>query len=163
MTQPHRIWSLAQEIVDKAGAEGLMIAAAESCTGGMVAAAITDVPGASAVFDRSLITYSNDAKMELLGVRAETIARWGAVSQQVAGEMVEGALARSKADVAIAITGIAGPSGGSDRKPVGLVWFAVATRVGLARTERRIFAYGDRNFVRLKATETALMLALRAI
>ena len=163
MTQPHRIWSLAQEIVDKAGAEGLMIAAAESCTGGMVAAAITDVPGASAVFDRSVITYSNDAKIELLGVREATISRWGAVSQQVAREMAKGALRRSRADVAIAVTGIAGPSGGTDRKPVGLVWFAVATHTGLVRTERRVFGFGDRNFVRLKATETALMLTLRAI
>lgn len=84
MTQPHRIWSLAQRIVDKAGAEGLLIATAESCTGGMVAAAITDVPGSSAVLDRGFVTYSNDAKMEMLGVAAAVIARFGAVSQQTA-------------------------------------------------------------------------------
>lgn len=163
MTQPHRIWSLAQEIVDKAGAEGLILAAAESCTGGMVAAAITDVPGASAVFDRGFVTYSNEAKKDLLGVRPETIARSGAVSQSVAREMARGALANSMADISIATTGIAGPGGGSDRKPVGLVWFALATRGGLVRTERRVFGSGDRNFVRLRGTETALMLTLRAI
>lgn len=163
MTQPHRIWSLAQQIVDKAGAEGLLIATAESCTGGMVASAITDVPGSSAVFDRGFVTYSNEAKSELLGVRAETIARHGAVSQQVAREMAKGALANSRADIAVATTGIAGPTGGSDRKPVGLVWFALAIRNGVVRTERRVFASGDRNFVRVRATETALMLTLRAM
>lgn len=163
MTQPHRIWSLAQQIIDKAGAEGLMLAAAESCTGGMVAAALTDVPGASAVFDRGFVTYSNEAKSELIDVKPLTISRFGAVSQYVAREMAMGALANSNADIAVATTGIAGPSGGSDRKPVGLVWFAVATHAGLVRTERRVFGFGDRNFVRLKATETALMLTLRAM
>lgn len=163
MTQPHRIWSLAQRIVDKAGAEGLMIAAAESCTGGMISAAITDVPGSSAVFDRGFVTYSNEAKAELLGVRTATIARHGAVSQWVAREMAKGAITNSRADIAVATTGIAGPSGGSDRKPVGLVWFALATRNGAVRAERRVFVSGDRNFVRERATETALMLALRAM
>ncbi len=163
MTQPHRIWSLAQQIVDKAGAEGLLLAAAESCTGGMVAAAITDVPGASAIFDRSFVTYSNEAKAEMLGVRMETIARFGAVSQAVVREMAAGALNRSRADIVVAITGIAGPGGGSDRKPVGLVWFGLATRAGIMRAERRVFSSGDRNFVRIRATETALMLALRAM
>ena len=163
MTQPHRIWSLAQRIVDKAGAEGLVIAAAESCTGGMISAAITDVPGSSAVFDRGFVTYSNEAKAELLGVRTATIARHGAVSQWVAREMAKGAITNSRADIAVATTGIAGPSGGNGRKPVGLVWFALATRSGAVRAERRVFASGDRNFVRARATETALMLALRAM
>lgn len=163
MTQPHRIWALAQRIVDKAGADGMMLATAESCTGGMVAAAITDVPGASAVLDRGFITYSNEAKIELLGVRTATIARHGAVSQWVAREMALGALAASNADVAVATTGIAGPAGGTDRKPVGLVWFALAVRGGAISAERRVFGSGDRNFVRMRATETALMLALRAI
>lgn len=163
MTQPHRIWALAQQIVDKAGAEGLLLAAAESCTGGMVAAAITDVPGSSAVLDRGFVTYSNEAKSEMLGVRPETIARFGAVSQQVAREMANGALARSRADIAVAVTGIAGPTGGTEKKPVGLVWFALATRGGVIRAERRVFASGDRSFVRMRATETALTLALRAM
>jgi nicotinamide-nucleotide amidase len=163
MTQTHVIWELAQRIVDKAGAEGLMITAAESCTGGLVAAAITDVPGASAVFERGLVTYSNEAKIDLLGAPAALIARHGAVSQPVAKAMAQGALARSRADVAVAVTGIAGPSGGSDAKPVGLVWFALATSAGLVRAERRVFSYGDRNFVRLRATETALRLLLKGV
>lgn len=163
MTQPHRLWSLAQQIVDKAGAEGLMLATAESCTGGMIAAAITDVPGSSAVFDRGFVTYSNEAKAEMLGVSPEKIGRHGAVSQQVALEMARGAILNSRADIAVATTGIAGPTGGSDTKPVGLVWFALVTRGGIVRAERRVFASGDRSFVRMRATETALMLALLAI
>lgn len=163
MTQPHRIWALAQQIVDKAGAEGLMLATAESCTGGMIAAAITDVPGSSAVLDRGFITYSNEAKSEMLGVPLETIARYGAVSRLVARAMAEGALARSRADIAVSVTGIAGPSGGTAQKPVGLVWFGLAVQGGQTRTERRVFASGDRTFVRMRATELALTLALRAM
>jgi nicotinamide-nucleotide amidase len=163
MTQTHIIWDLVQRIVDKAGAEGLMIAAAESCTGGLVAAAITDVPGASAVFERGFVTYSNEAKIDLLGVPDALIKSSGAVSQPVANAMAQGALARSRADVAVAVTGIAGPSGGSDVKPVGLVWFALATSAGLVRAERRVFSSGDRNFVRLRATETALRLLLKGV
>lgn len=163
MTQPHRLWDLAQRIVDKAGAEGVMIAAAESCTGGMVAAAITDVPGASAVLDRGFVTYSNEAKTEMLGVAAALIARRGAVSGPVAGAMAAGALTHSRADIAISVTGVAGPSGGSATKPVGLVWFGLALRGKPARTERRVFADADRNLVRLRASETALGLLLAGI
>lgn len=163
MTQPHRIWSLAQQIVDRAGAEGLVLATAESCTGGMIAAAITDVPGSSAVLDRGFVTYSNDAKSEMLGVAPATIARYGAVSRMVARAMAEGALNRSGADIAVSVTGIAGPSGGTAQKPVGLVWFALAARGAPTRTERRVFASGDRTFVRMRATEMALTMALRAI
>lgn len=163
MTQPHRIWTLAQQIVDKAGAEGLMIATAESCTGGMVGAAITDIPGSSAVLDRGFITYTNEAKVDLLGVSAGLIERRGAVSQATARAMAEGALTHSRADIAIAVTGIAGPSGGTVIKPVGLVWFALATKGLRTRTERRVFTDGDRSFVRMRACETALMLILRAI
>jgi nicotinamide-nucleotide amidase len=162
MTQTHRIWSLAQQIVDKAGADGILIAAAESCTGGMVSGAITDVPGASAILDRGFVTYSNEAKTEMLGVCPSLITQKGAVSQAVAKSMASGCIRHSDADIAVAITGIAGPSGGSDKKPVGLVWFGLATRKGIIRTERRIFASGDRNFVRMKATETALSLILSA-
>ena len=163
MTQPHRIWTLAQQIVDKAGAEGLVLATAESCTGGMIAAAITDVPGSSAVLDRGFVTYSNDAKSKMLGVPPATIARYGAVSRPVARAMAEGALNRSGADIAVSVTGIAGPSGGTAQKPVGLVWFALAARGAPTRTERRVFASGDRTFVRMRATEMALMMALRAM
>ena len=163
MTQPHRVWDLAQRIVDKAGAEGVMIAAAESCTGGMVAAAITDVPGASAVLDRGFVTYSNEAKIEMLGVPLALIVRYGAVSGPVARAMAKGALDHSRADIAVAITGVAGPSGGSARKPVGLVWFGLAVKVGTARVERRVFTDADRNLVRLRATETALALVLHGL
>lgn len=163
MTQPHRIPDLAQRIVDKAGADGVMIAAAESCTGGMVAAAITEIPGASAVLDRGFVTYSNEAKAEMLGVPLALIARHGAVSGPVARAMAKGALAHSRADIAVSITGVAGPTGGSAQKPVGLVWFGLALKGGAARIERRIFPDSDRNLVRLRATETALALLLNGL
>lgn len=165
MTQSHQIWRLAQGVVDKAGAEGLTVATAESCTGGLVSAAITDVPGSSAVLDRGFVTYSNDAKVEMLGVAPDLIVRAGAVSGGVARAMAAGALRASKADVAVSITGIAGPGGGNAEKPVGLVWFGLAERNGrdgrdgresLLRTERRVFASGSRDFVRQRAAATAL-------
>jgi nicotinamide-nucleotide amidase len=163
VTQTHRIWSLAQAIIDKAGAEGMMVASAESCTGGMITAALTDVPGASAVVERGFVTYTNEAKTEMLGVPAEVIAKRGAVSGAVARAMAKGALLNSRADVAVSVTGIAGPSGGTARKPVGLVWFGLADRNGVIRAERRVFADGSRDFVRTKATETALHLMLTAL
>ena len=139
-----------------------MIATAESCTGGMIAAAITDVPGSSAVLDRGFVTYSNEAKTEMIGVSPSIIAARGAVSAGVARAMAHGALTRSNADIAVAVTGIAGPTGGSDTKPVGLVWFGLATTESV-RVERRVFAHGSRDFVRAKATETALHLILTGI
>ncbi|MFN3960087.1 MAG: CinA family protein [Parvularculaceae bacterium] len=163
MTQPHRLWDLAQRIIDKAGAEGVMLAAAESCTGGLVAAAITDVPGASAVLDRGFVVYSNEAKTEMLGVPPAIIARHGAVSGPVARAMASGALKNSRADIAVSVTGVAGPSGGSAKKPVGLVWFGLAVRSGPVRIERRVFADLDRNLVRLRAAETALGLVLNGL
>ncbi|MEQ8177465.1 MAG: CinA family protein [Amphiplicatus sp.] len=156
MTQSHRIWNLAEAIVHKAGAEGLTIATAESCTGGRIGAALTDVPGSSAVFERGFITYSNEAKMEMLGVSRALIVRHGAVSGETAKAMAKGALAASSADIAVSVTGIAGPDGGNAEKPVGLVWFGLASRTGLLRAERRVFAHGSRDFVRTKAVETAL-------
>ena len=163
MTQTHRIWSLAQAIIDKAGAEGVMVAAAESCTGGMIAGALTDVPGASAIFERGFITYSNDAKIEMLAVAPALIEQYGAVSGPVAKAMAKGALAHSRADIAVSVTGIAGPSGATDRKPIGLVWFGLADRHGVLRAERRVFAAGSRDFIRTKATETALHLLLTGL
>lgn len=163
MTQTHRIWSLAQAIIDKAGAEGMMVASAESCTGGMITAALTDVPGSSAVVERGFVTYTNEAKTEMLGVPASVIVKKGAVSAAVARAMAKGALNNSRADVAVSVTGIAGPSGGTARKPVGLVWFGLADRNGVTRIERRVFADGSRDFVRTKATETALHLMLTAL
>ena len=117
--------SFAEEILEQAQARGLMVSTAESCTGGMVAAALTDVPGSSAVVDRGFVTYSNAAKMQMLGVSEETLAEHGAVSEAVAVEMARGALAHSRADVSVAITGIAGP-GGSEFKPEGRVCFCVS-------------------------------------
>lgn len=156
---PHtkRIAELAEAIVHKAGAEGLSIATAESCTGGLIGGALTDIPGSSAAFERGFITYSNDAKAELLGVPRAILRRCGAVSAEVATSMAKGALARSRADIAVSVTGIAGPDGGNAEKPVGLVWFAIATRDGV-RAERRVFAHGSRSFVRTKTVETALIL-----
>lgn len=163
MTQTHRIWSLAQAVIDKAGAEGAMIATAESCTGGLIAAALTDVPGSSAVVDRGFITYSNEAKTEMLAVPPELISWFGAVSAEVAQMMAQGAILNSRADVAISVTGIAGPDGGSAEKPVGLVWFGLARADGVSRVERRLFPMGSRDFVRTKAVETALNLLLTSL
>lgn len=140
-----------------------MIASAESCTGGMITAALTDVPGSSAVVDRGFVTYTNEAKTEMLAVPAPLIAWCGAVSAEVAGAMAQGAVLNSRADLAVSVTGVAGPSGGTAEKPVGLVWFGLADADGLIRTERRVFAQGSRSFVRAKATETALHLLLTAL
>jgi nicotinamide-nucleotide amidase len=138
-------------------AEARRIVTAESCTGGLVAALLTEVPGSSAVVERAFVTYSNAAKTEMLGVPAELIAAHGAVSEAVARAMAEGALARSRADVALAIPGIAGPGGGTATKPVGLVHFAVAQAGRTLHLERR---YGDagRATVREKAVEDGLNL-----
>jgi len=153
------IQALAAEIVTaigQAGPSGPMIALAESCTGGMVAAAITDVAGSSAALDRGFVTYSNDAKMDMLGVAAATLQTYGAVSTQTAIEMVGGVLrAAPKADLAVAVTGIAGPGGGSPDKPVGLVHFASQKRGEAAIAAHHIFE-GDRADIRDAATYTAL-------
>ena len=122
------IRALATEVLCACDAAELMVATAESCTGGMVAAALTDIPGSSSVVERGFVTYSNEAKSELLGVPATMIATHGAVSEQVARAMAEGALAHSRADLAVSITGIAGPGGGSASKPEGLVHFACARK-----------------------------------
>jgi nicotinamide-nucleotide amidase len=131
------------------------VATAESCTGGLVAGAITDVAGSSGWFERGFVTYSNEAKIELLGVRPETLAAHGAVSEATAREMAAGALGRSRADIAVAVTGVAGPSGGTPDKPVGLVCFAWACRGTPveARTDR--FG-GDRAAVRAGSVDVAL-------
>ncbi|MEM1397575.1 MAG: nicotinamide-nucleotide amidohydrolase family protein, partial [Pseudomonadota bacterium] len=113
--------------------------------------------------DRSFITYSNDAKMEMLGVGQDVIGRYGAVSGETARAMADGALRNSNATLAVAITGVAGPGGGTPDKPVGLVWFGLASKNGSVGTERRLFPKGDRDFVRQRATTTALMLLHQAI
>jgi PncC family amidohydrolase len=134
---------------------GLRLACAESCTGGLAAQAVTAVPGSSAWFDRGFVAYSNDAKREMLGVREQTLAAHGAVSEETVREMAAGALARSNADLAIAISGVAGPGGGTPAKPVGTVCIAWAARDGRARS-RRLALDGDRDGVRAGAVAAAL-------
>lgn len=163
MAAPAHIGELAEAIVKTAREQAKMIATAESCTGGMIGSALTDIAGSSTVFERGFITYSNEAKSELLGVPAALIAKYGAVSGEIAEAMAAGALAHSHADVAIAVTGIAGPGGGGPGKPVGLVWFGIAARAGAARAEKRLFADGGRDFVRTSAVEAALELLLREL
>ena len=142
----------------------LTIATAESCTGGLVAGALTEVPGSSAVLDRGFVTYSNDAKQQMLGVPAETLRDYGAVSRQTAEAMAQGALAKAKTDLAVSITGIAGPGGGSAEKPVGLVHFAAVTRDGTTMHAGKIFRgeHGDlsRAEIRHKSVLQALDMLL---
>ncbi|MCU0910000.1 MAG: CinA family protein [Rhodobacteraceae bacterium] len=152
----------AETLLAAARAAGARIATAESCTGGMVAAAITDPPGASDIFDRGVVTYSNAAKTELLGVRETTLAAHGAVSEAVAREMAEGALARSGATLAVAVTGIAGP-GGSDHKPEGRVCFALAASGRPTEAHTVEFGAPGRAAVRAAACDHALGLLIGAL
>jgi nicotinamide-nucleotide amidase len=149
-------------LLDACRERGLRIATAESCTGGLIAAALTSVAGSSDVVDRGFVTYSNEAKTDLLGVPADLIATEGAVSELVARRMAEGALARSLADLAVSTTGIAGPGGGSAEKPVGLVWFGVARRGAGTLTQRHIFP-GSREDVRRASVVEALSLLREAL
>jgi nicotinamide-nucleotide amidase len=144
-------------LLDRYRKAGRRLATAESCTGGMVAARLTDIAGSSDVVERGFVTYSNEAKIELLGVSAELIQHYGAVSAQVARAMAEGALTHSRADIAISITGIAGPGGAVPGKPVGLVYLAVASKGRDTKVERQHFD-GDRSAVRGAALERALEL-----
>ncbi len=148
-------------ILQAARARGILIATAESCTGGMVSAALTDVAGSSAMFDRGCVTYTNAAKMQVLGVRAATLEAHGAVSEQVAAEMAQGALAHSAATLAVAITGIAGP-GGSEHKPEGRVCFAIATP-DRCTTQTVEFGALGRAQVRQAARDHALGVLLAAL
>jgi len=136
---------------------GLTIATAESCTGGLVAGCLTEIAGSSDVFERGFVTYTNAAKTEVLGVPAALIAERGAVSAEVAEAMARGALAHSKADAAVALTGVAGPGGGTAQKPVGLVYFGAVRRSGAARQRRESFG-GDRTAVRASSVAAALEL-----
>jgi nicotinamide-nucleotide amidase len=152
---------LARRVGERLAASGQTLATAESCTGGWVAQAITAIAGSSDWFDRGFVTYSNEAKQEMLGVHAETLEGHGAVSEETAREMAQGALARSKATVALAVTGIAGPGGGSPEKPVGMVCFAWVTRQA-ARAETKRFS-GDRESVRRQSVIHALEGVLKAL
>jgi nicotinamide-nucleotide amidase len=152
--------ALAAEVGAALKRTGWLLATAESCTGGGVSQAVTAVAGSSDWFDRGFVTYSNLAKMEMLGVRVATLAEHGAVSVATASEMAQGALLHSQAGVAVSVTGVAGPGGGTPAKPVGMVCFAFATRTGLLKTEVRQFG-GDRDAVRAQAIEAALRGVLR--
>ena len=143
-----------QQLAELLLAKSCLLATAESCTGGMIAAACTDLAGSSAWFERGFVSYSNDAKTELLGVDAALIRRHGAVSEEVAQAMVQGAISRSKAQVAVAVTGVAGPTGGSRAKPVGTVWFGFMVN-GRLSSELQHFS-GDRAAVRKATVEHAL-------
>jgi nicotinamide-nucleotide amidase len=155
---PPAILTLATDVLEGSRRRGWRISTAESCTGGLVGAALTEIAGSSAVFDRGYVTYSNDAKAGLLGVPEHLLASFGAVSPQVAAAMAQGALFRANADLSVAVTGIAGPGGGTAEKPVGLVYFATAVQGGdiLGHVER----FGDlgRSAVRARALATALRL-----
>lgn len=158
---PEKLINQAKQVLNAARQKNMRISIAESCTGGLICACLTEVPGASMVLDRGFITYSNDAKMQNLGVSRKTLRDYGPVSSETALEMAEGALAASHANVSLAVTGIAGPQAGQDEKPVGLVYIATA-KAGDVTVTRNAFE-GDRNAIRLSAAEVALDLLQKEI
>ncbi len=157
------IQTLAENLLEAAKQRNLTIAVAESCTGGLVAGALTAVPGSSDVVDRGFVTYTNEAKQQMLGVSAESLSKFGAVSEPVAKEMAFGALANSMADISASITGIAGPAGGTEEKPVGTVCFAIAQLGEPPHAEQRQLGDLSRESVREQAVTIALSLLLEAI
>lgn len=159
MSDEH-LQKLAQAIGNQLHGKGIMLATAESCTGGWVGKVITDIVGSSSWFDRGFITYTNQAKQEMLGVSAETLAANGAVSEETVCEMVRGALKHSHADIALGITGIAGPGGATAKKPVGTVWIAWGNKDGYLHSEQHHFT-GEREEVRREAVACALDGVLR--
>ncbi|PTW60257.1 nicotinamide-nucleotide amidase [Breoghania corrubedonensis] len=163
MTELTPLHAIAQDILENARAANMKIATAESCTGGLVGAALTEIDGASAVFDRGFITYSNEAKIEMLGVPQDMLREHGAVSAVVAKAMAEGALLRSQANIAVSITGIAGPQGGSVDKPVGLVHFAISSEQAGTSHFVRSFSNSGRSSIRMNAAGYALEIVSNAI
>jgi nicotinamide-nucleotide amidase len=158
-----RIRSTAKHVLELCRSRGLRVATAESCTGGLVAAALTEIAGSSDVVDRGFVTYSNEAKAEMLGVPLSTLKRYGAVSAQTAKAMAAGALKNSHADLAVSITGIAGPGGGTKQKPVGLVHFAAVRRDGRSVVRKKLFGPVGRSRVRqLSVVEALKMLEILA-
>ncbi len=145
----------ARRLLEDCWRQGIMVATAESCTGGLVSALLTEIPGSSSVFERGFVTYSNQAKEDLLGVSKGILEKHGAVSSEVAEAMARGALTHSNADASLAITGIAGPDGGTKEKPVGLVYIAVAYRENAPLVERCHFG-GGRDDIRMAAVEKSL-------
>ncbi len=157
------ITDLATRILESARAKGYKVATAESCTGGLIASALTDIAGSSDVVDRGFVTYSNDAKQQMVGVRAVTLDKFGAVSSAVAKEMAYGALANSLADITVSVTGVAGPGGGSADKPVGLVWFGLAENGMSPYAEKMLFGDVGRAEVRERTVAHALSMLLKAL
>lgn len=151
-----------QELFEALKRRGIMMATAESCTGGLIAKTITDLPGSSEIFERGFVTYSNQSKVELLAIPEAVIDRHGAVSAEVAQAMAEGALEHSNAKIAVSCTGIAGPGGGTKEKPVGLVYIGVASRMGPPRTYEHSFS-GDRDSIRKQCVDAALAHVLEAL
>ena len=156
------IFNIAKEIIELANLNKAVIASAESCTGGMLSSAITEIPGSSVIFECGFVTYSNISKMELLSVKENTLKFYGAVSEEVAGEMAIGAINNSKANLAISITGIAGP-GGSNKKPEGMVCFSIAFENEIKLTETKKWGALGRNIIRQKATLHGLRLLSRTL
>ncbi len=154
---PEILIIMAEDLINACRKNAIKLALAESCTGGLVAGCVTAVNGSSDIFDRGFVTYSNQAKTEMLGVTEKLLKNFGSVSEQVAIAMAEGAIANSNADISLSITGVAGPGGGTDEKPVGLVHMAVARKGTSIRHERHIFK-GDRERVRIQAVESGLKL-----
>lgn len=160
---PAALYMLAEKVLDEARKKGLRLATAESCTGGLIAGLLTDVPGSSDVVERGFVTYSNEAKADLLGIPLSLIQDHGAVSEIVARAMAEGAVQKSIAQIAVAVTGIAGPGGGTPDKPVGLVHMAVAREGRTTLHEEHRFGDIGRAEIRLKTVEAALRLILRLL
>ena len=158
-----QVLKLAETVLAEARAKGLKIATAESCTGGLVAGALTEIAGSSDVFVEGFVTYSDEAKMATLGVVVDTLDKFGAVSAPTAVALAEGAIANSRADRSVAITGIAGPGGGSAAKPVGLVHFAAARRGGATEFEHHLFGDIGRHEVRMRSVVVALTLLRRVL
>ena len=154
---------LANALLQACQQRGIMLATAESCTGGLIIATLTDIPGSSSMVDRGFVTYSNEAKMEMLGVSAATLDAHGAVSRETVLEMAAGALTHSQASLSLAVTGIAGPGGGSAEKPIGLVWFGIALAGQPIVAERQLFGQKVREFIRHETVRHALQLGLRAL
>jgi nicotinamide-nucleotide amidase len=154
---------LADRFLNACARRKILVATAESCTGGMIISLLTDIPGSSSMVDRGFVTYSNEAKTDMLGVSPETLEKHGAVSEETAYEMAEGALKNSRAGITLAVTGIAGPDGGSAEKPVGLVWFGMARLGKPVVTEKRIFRNLGRDYIRKETTKHALEMGLLAL
>ncbi len=160
---PSELLDAAKKLLAELQRHALLIVTAESCTGGLLAGLLTEVPGASAMVERGFVTYSNVAKTELLGVDATLIQRYGAVSEEVARAMAEGALRNTPAHIAVSVTGIAGPDGGSPQRPVGLVYLAVAGKGQPTRTRECRFGNIGRREVRLASLREAISLTLEAV